>query len=180
MDLRNEIFFNPSSGFFGSNDNYPKTRRVGVEIGTKTDLKKIFEVGFLNKLQLDTNYSFQDPRFVDGSNNDKLIPFAPQNQASYGFNFGFCKHYTLTLGGRYVGSRYAINDTSNITPREKPYYLMDSKLSFNHNNLEIFASWNNMFNKLYNSYTVKSSSSTSKDYYPAAGTNFLVGTKLKF
>lgn len=181
MDLRNEIFFNPSSGFFGSNDNYPKTRRRGIEVGTRTDLKKtIWDVEFLDKWELATNYSFQDPRFIDGANNDKLIPFAPEHQASFGFNFDFLKHYSLSLGGRYVGSHYAINDTLNVTPREKAYYVMDSKLSFHHNNLEVFAAWNNMFNKMYNSYTVKSTSSTTKDYYPAAGTNFLIGTKLQF
>jgi len=180
MDLKNEIFLNPTAGFFGSNDNYDKTRRVGVEAGQKTDLLRLFPADFIKQFEVFTNYSYQDPRFLKGTNDDKLIPMAPQHQASFGFNIGFPSHLSASLGGHYVGSTFAINDTLNVTPMVKPYFTLDGKLSYEAKNFEFFAALNNMLDEKYFTYVVKSVSSTSKDHFPAPGRNFSVGINLKF
>ena len=180
MDLKNEIFFNPASGFFGSNDNYDKTRRIGVEVGQRTDLLKLFHPAFLDKFEFVTNYTYQDPKFLKGANHGKLIPMAPQHQASFGFNFEFLKNFATSLSGRYVGARYAINDTQNITSVMKPYFLTDGRLSFKKNGLEIYGALNNIFDVEYFSFVVKSSGSTTKDHYPAPERNFTIGVKYEF
>ncbi len=180
MDLKNEIFLNPSAGFFGSNDNYDKTRRVGIEVGQKTDMSKLIGINPLDKFEIFTNYSFQDPEFIKGPNDDKFIPMAPQHQANFGFNIEFFENFAASLTGHYVGSQFAINDTLNITPRIKPYFTLDGKLSYETGNFEFFTALNNMFDEQYYTYVVKSTTSTAKDHFPAPGRNFMVGTKLKF
>ena len=111
MDLKDEIFFDPVNFV---NSNYDKTRRVGVEVGQQTDIQKFVEVDFLDKLEFFTNYTYQQPTFRKGANNKKDIPIVPRHQASAGLITQFFKHYNASLIGRYVGSRFAINDT--LTP----------------------------------------------------------------
>ena len=180
IDLKDEIFFNPSQGPFGSNDNYSKTRRVGVEIGQETNLLKLLPITFLDKLDLTTNYTYQRPTFLDGPNDKKIIPFVPQHQGSMGINLGFFEDFGFSLAGRYVGSRYAINDTANIAALVKPYFTLDSKLTYQQKNWEAFVGISNIFDKEYDSFVVKSASTTTQVHYPAPERNFTIGTKIKF
>lgn len=180
IDLHNEIFLNPSAGPFGANDNYDKTRRVGIEIGHTTNLSKLFSIPGLQNVEVFTNYAYQDPRFLKGVNDDKIIPMAPRHQVSFGLKTGFLDHFSTSLAGQYVGSTFAINDVSNITPAVKPYFLFDWKLSYTAKNWEVFTTINNIFDEQYYSYVVKSTTSDVKDLFPAPERNFTVGTKVKF
>ncbi|HQP10744.1 MAG TPA: TonB-dependent receptor, partial [Candidatus Omnitrophota bacterium] len=177
IDQKNEIFFDPVKFV---NTNYDKTRRVGVEIGEQADLLKFFEVGFLNQWDFFANYTFQDPQFSGGTNDGKDIPIVPRHQASTGLIAGFFKHYQVTLMGSYVGSRYAINDTLNVTPPIKAYFVLDGKLAYKRDAFEAYLAVNNMLNDRYFAYVSKSAFSDAKDYYPAAERNFMVGMNLKF
>ncbi|MFH1360104.1 MAG: TonB-dependent receptor [Candidatus Omnitrophota bacterium] len=180
MDLKNEIFFNPTSGSFGSNDNYDKTRRVGLETGLEADLLKFMDLPWLSKLKFFANYTYQEPKFSEGAFEKKLIPMAPRHQVSSGLNLELFDRYKLSLIGTYVGSRFAINDTLNETPPIKPYALLDAKIAFDIKHLECFISLNNIFNEQYYTYVVKSAKSTNKDHFPAPEMNFVLGVKGKF
>lgn len=180
MDLENEIFLNPDKGFFGTNDNYDKTRRLGVELGTQVDLLKFLNIEVLDKLELFANYTYQRPQFNGGSNDGKDVPMAPRQQASHGFLTKFFEHYQFSLTGRYVGQRYAVNDTLNVTARHGSYYVVDSKLSYQAKNLEVFVEANNLFNKEYAPLIVKSTTSLAKDFFPAPELNYNLGVKVKF
>jgi len=180
MFTNNEIFFNPQSGFFGSNDNYDKTRRYGFEIEQKTNILKLYPIDFLDRLRVTTNYTYQDAKFLDGANGGKFIPFVPEHQANVGMTVGFLKHFNASLSGQFVGSRFSINDTANVTSKVKPYMTLNTKLTYNRKNMELFAGVNNITNEDYFSYVVKPVSSNAKDYYPAAGRNYNIGLTLKF
>ncbi len=177
MNLKNEIFFDPVTF---ANSNYGKTQRMGVEIGTKVDVKKFIDVDLLNKLEIFTNFTYQNPQFVNGSNDGKDIPMVPREQLNAGIVTGFLKYYNLALTSRFVGSRYAINDTLNATQRVEPYCVFDSKLSFKKDFYEIFFAVNNIFNQFYSNYVVKSAFSSTKQYFPEPERNFNVGVNLKF
>ncbi len=180
IDNKNEIFFDPVTVFFGSNRNYDRTRRIGEEIGLRTDIDKFVDVPFVEKMEIFTNYNHQDPRFQDGIFNKKDIPMAPRHQASAGFDTEFLKHYKFSLIGNYVGERFAINDTLNATPPVKQYYTLDAKLGYHVGPWEVFWGVNNFTDVMYNTYVVKSSTSTNKDHFPAPGRNFVAGMNLKF
>ncbi len=181
MDLNDEIFFDPVAL---SNSNYDKTRRVGVEFGDKVDLLKFFDVGFLDKLEFSSDYTYQDPQFLEGANDGKDIPMAPRHQAGAGLTAEFWKHYNVSLKGEYVGSRFAINDVSNGalhgTSAVKPYYTLNTRIAYTNDNLELYAAINNLLDEPYAPVVVKSSFSSTQDYYPAPERNFNLGMKLRF
>ncbi len=181
METEDEIFFDPSVGFFGSNSNYDKIRRVGVEFGSRFDLKGLMnDIEFIDKFEYFANYTFQNPEFTDGANDGKKVPFVPQHQVNTGIVMTFKKHFNLTLVGRYVGSRYAINDTDNSLPPAKSYFVTDLKLSYVRKYFEMFLSINNIFDKRYSTYEATNSSKTVRDIFPAAGRNYLGGVSFKF
>jgi len=177
MDNKNEIFFDPTLFI---NSNYDKTRRVGVEFGAKTDLEKFFEVEFLDSLEFFTNYTYQEPTFNGGANDKKDIPIVPRHQAGAGLITKFLKNYHVSLLGRYVGSRFDLNDTLNTTPRLKPHYVLDGKVTYTNDNFEAFLAVNNLLDTKYNSYSVKSAFGPAKDFYPAPEQNFTAGINVKF
>jgi len=180
MITNNEIFFDPSNGFFGSNSNYDKTYRQGVEVGSKLDLNHFLKWGFLDKFEFSTNYTYQNPEFGEGINEGKYIPMTPHHQATGGVTTRFMKHYNLALVGKYTGSRFAINDTLNVTSPAKPYYVLDLRLAYEYDLMEIYLNVNNILNSKYSPYVVKSTTSTVKDEFPAPETNFTAGVNLKF
>ena len=177
MDLKNEIFFDPVTF---ANSNYDKTRRIGVEVGERLDLLKLFDWDMLDQLEFFANYTFQYPRFIDGANNDKEIPMVPRHMVGHGLTAKWKDRYRLSLLGSYVGSRFAINDVQNVTPAAKPYYVMDLKFSYERRNFEAFVGLNNMFNEQYSTFVSKSTSSTTKNFFPSPGRNVEVGCSLKF
>ncbi|MCK5082358.1 MAG: TonB-dependent receptor, partial [Candidatus Omnitrophica bacterium] len=144
------------------------------------DLQKFLEIDFLDKLEFFANYTYQNPQFRDGANDGKDIPIVPRHQASTGIISEFFKHYHVSLMGRYVGSRFAINDTLNETSPIKPYFVLDGKISYKREQLELYLAVNNLLDKKYYSYVAKSAFSSAKDYYPAPEQNFTFGVNIKF
>ena len=86
----------------------------------------------------------------------------------------------MSLLGRYVGSRYAINDTLNTNAPIKPYYVLDGKVTYTNDNFEGYLAINNLLDAKYNAYSVKSAFSTALDFYPSPEQNFTFGVNLKF
>ncbi|MBF0522490.1 MAG: TonB-dependent receptor [Candidatus Omnitrophica bacterium] len=180
IDTNNEIYYNPQGGNFGwgANENYDKTRRVGVEFGNEVDLLKFFNIGFLNGLDVFTNYTYEQPKFSKGPYDGKDVPLAPRQQGNAGFKTKFLKYYNFNLTERYVGSRFVGSDTSNTLSPLKPYWVLDGKLSYCRDNYEIFAEVNNILSAKYSSYV--SSYGTTKYYYPDPERNYNIGVNVKF
>jgi len=177
IELKNEIFFDPVT--FG-NANYDKTRRIGVEIGQKVDVLEFLDLEFFDKIEFFSNYTFQNPEFVNGVSDGKDIPMAAQHQASSGLIIGLFDHYNFSLVGNYVGARYAINDTLNATPKIKPHYVLDAKVAYKAKNFELFGAINNLTNEEYETFVVKSTFSSTKSHFPNDKRNYTVGMSLKF
>ena len=153
---------------------------MGVEVGEELDILRFIEIGFLDQLELFANYTYENARFNKGANDDKFIPMAPQYQVSTGMRTKFLKYYNASLVARFVGARFAINDVLNETANEKPYFVVDSKIGFENDPLEVYLAVNNMFNELYETFTTKSTFSSTKSHFPAPERNFTVGVNVKF
>ncbi|MCC6758975.1 MAG: TonB-dependent receptor [Candidatus Omnitrophica bacterium] len=177
MVNKNEIFFDPVTF---ANSNYDKTRRFGIEFDQKVDLLKVVNFSFLDKLDLITTYTYQNPRFDKGANDGKFIPMVPTHSASQTLYTEFLQHFNFSLTGRFVGSRYAINDVQNSTPLVKPHQVLDTKLAYKAKDYEIYVAANNIFDMRYSDYVAKSTSSSDKSYFPAPERNFSVGMDWKF
>ncbi|MFH1783057.1 MAG: TonB-dependent receptor [Candidatus Omnitrophota bacterium] len=180
IDIKNEIYLNPSV-WPGNNDNYDKTRRKGLEVGVEANIKDILEIDFLDKLSLSANYNYQEPKFKDGSFSGKYIPFVPKHSFNTVLEVGVFDGLNISASGRFIGDRYAINDTSNVASKVKNSFVCDTRLYFIKKYYEIYAGINNIFNEKYFDYAVKpTGAGTAKDYYPAPERNFEVGVKCKF
>lgn len=179
IQTKDEIFFDPNSGFFGANSNYDKIRRYGMEFTNRLDLHRVFDVEMLDTLEFLTNYTWQRPEFYEGANDGFDVPMAPRHQAGAGIVTGFFDHIQASLIGRYVGSRFIINDTLNAMPEAKPYYSLDAKLAYKLEYLEIFAGLNNITNQKYAPYQIKKTA-TTRDVYPAPEFNYNFGVNINF
>ena len=177
IDTNDEIYFDPLAG---TNSNYGETRRRGVEYEGRIDLQKFFSLLYLDKIELISNYNFEDARFVKGNNHKKFIPGVPRNQAGGGILIGFLKNFDFSLMYRYVGSQFAINDLANAITPNKHYAVLDGKLSFKQKNYEIFAGINNILNEFYTPYITYSTFNGNKALFPAPGRNFNMGVNIKF
>lgn len=176
IDIDNEIYYDPRAY---TNSNYDKTRRVGVEVGNTVDILKLMDVGFLDKLEFFSNYTYQNPQFNRGDNDGKDIPLAPRHQVSSGLTLGFWDHFRLSLLAKYVGSRFAISDIRNERSPLKPYYVVDGKVVYAADNFEIYAGVDNMFDELYTENVVFVSGLGSY-HFPSPERNFNLGMKLRF
>ncbi|MBL8012231.1 MAG: TonB-dependent receptor, partial [Candidatus Omnitrophica bacterium] len=179
---KDEIFFEPLINFgFGSNSNYDRTRRMGIELGQELDLLKLADISGFDQMEFFTNYTFQKPQFEKGAFKDNDIPMAPRHMASAGLKTAFLKNIHLSLSGNYVGPSFAINDTRNALPKVKPYFIADTRLSYDRQNWELFFGVNNLFDKKYFNYVIaQANGGTNSDYYPAPERNYNVGMNLKF
>lgn len=176
LELDNEIFFDPRTF---QNSNIDKTRRIGVELGQETNVLKFIPMDFLDKLKLLTDYNYQDPEIIKGSSKKNTIPFVPSHLASAGFSATFLKHYHFSLMGRYVGSRFPISDFGNVSSRMKPYYVLDSKISYERKNFEVYAGINNLTDYRYIGTTVFVDG-FGNFHYPSPEQNYSFGVNLKF
>lgn len=180
IDIKDEIYVNPEVSP-GYNENYDRTRRRGIEIGAGVDLLRFMSMSCFDDLKFNTNFTYQQPKFKDGIYNGKDIPMVPRYLASAGLTAGFLDGYNVSLVGRYVGDRYAINDANNETPKVKNNIVFDTRLSYNKKTFELYAAINNIFGEKYFEYVVKpAGASTNKDYYPAPERNLELGIKYKF
>jgi iron complex outermembrane receptor protein len=177
INLKNEIFFDPVTF---ANSNYDKTRRAGIEFGARFDLLKWLDAEFLSRLEFFSNYTYEDPRFVNGASDDKFIPMVPQHLANSGINASVWDHYDVSLIGHYVGSRFPVNDTLNTTSRVEPHYVLDGKVAYRQDEFEVFAAINNITDEIYETFVSKSTFSSTKSHFPAPERNFLFGMNVKF
>ncbi|MFC1621208.1 TonB-dependent receptor [Candidatus Omnitrophota bacterium] len=180
IDIDNEIFLNPAV-FPGYNQNYPKTRRRGVELGLDLDILKFKEIYCLDKLEVFVNYAYEQAKFNGGAYDDNDIPMVPRHLANSGINIGFVNRYYASFTGKFIGDRYAINDVNNQLSKVKDYCILDCRFAYRKDDFEIYAGVNNVFNEKYYDYVARATGgSTKKDYYPASERDFEIGASYKF
>ncbi len=168
IDLHNEIFFNP---FTFSNENYPRTRRQGIEVGAKA---KPFPW-----LSLWGNYSYIKPVLREGSFSGNDIPGVPRHKGSFGAELNFGKGIQLSTKANIIGSHYFVSDWANQVERQSGYYTLDMKLSYAWRGLKPFIGVNNLFNRKYAEFAVIDSVGTQY-FYPSPERNFIGGISYTF
>lgn len=168
VDLRDEIFYNP---FTFTNENYPKTRRQGLEIGTR--------IKPLPWLFLWGNYNYIRP-FLRGdcfSGND--IPGVPRHKGSIGTDIELGRGFLFNARANIIGPRRFIADWANKVERLDGYYTLDVKLSYFWKGLKAFVGVNNLFNRKYAEFAVVDAAG-GQFYYPSPERNFIGGISYTF
>jgi len=169
MDLRNEIFLNPETL---NNENFPKTRRQGIELGVK--------VLPFEWLSLWGNYGYIRPRLRGDSSSGNDIPGVARHKGSIGTDIRIWKGLQLNGRALFVDSRYFISDWANQVDKLDGYYTVDAKLSYLWKGLKAFVGVNNLFNRKYAEYAVTNATGTAQLFYPSPERNFLGGISYTF
>ena len=167
MDVSDELFYNPATF---ANENYDKTRHQGIETSAQYKI--------LKRVKIFGNYTYSDSVFKGGVYDGKFIPMVPKHKGCVGIASVFFENISLDLKGNYIGKRYFISDQSNSLPRMEDYFTVDSKLSYDFKNGTWFLGVNNIFDKDYSEYGVKSGS--LRYYYPSPKRNFELGAVYKW
>jgi len=167
-DFRNEIFYNP---FTFTNENYPKTRRQGLEIETRI---KPFPW-----LSMWGNYSYIRPVLRGGSFFENDIPGVPRHKGSMGTDIELDKGFLFNARINIIGSRHFIADWANKVERLDGYYTLDVKFSYLWKGLKAFIGVNNLFNRKYVEFAVVDAS-RGQFYYPSPERNFIGGISYTF
>ncbi|MFA5389597.1 MAG: TonB-dependent receptor [Candidatus Omnitrophota bacterium] len=167
MDINDELFLNPLTF---ANENYDKTRHQGVETS--------FNYRPVKYMNLFGNYTYSNSMFRGGIYDEKFIPMVPKHKGCAGISVMFPQDIKLDLRGNYTGKRYFISDQGNSLPRMEDYFTVDTRVSHEFKNGSCFFGINNIFDKDYSEYGVKSGS--LRFYYPSPKRNFEVGAVYKW
>jgi iron complex outermembrane receptor protein len=167
-DLRNEFFYNPSTS---NNENYPKTRRKGIEVGAT--------VKPFSWVTVWSNYSYTRPILRGNSFSGNDIPAVPRHKGALGGDFDLGKGFLLNTRLNIVGSRHFISDWANRVERVDGYYSLDAKLSYSWKGLRAYAGVNNLTNRKYTEYGVLDFFGRP-NFYPSPERNFFGGISYSF
>ena len=168
IDMKDEIFYNP---FTFTNENLPKTRRQGVEVGAK--------VRPFQWLTVWGNYTYMKPtlRSEPFSGND--IPGVPRNKGSVGADINLGRGFLFNTTLNVVGAQRFISDFANQTEYLDAYCTLDMKLSFVWKGLRAFVGVNNLFNQKYAEFGVVNAAG-DQFFYASPKLNFIGGVSYTF
>ncbi len=180
--------------------NVPNSYRAGIELQagfiinswmninanttfSSNKIKSFTE--YLDEYDVDFNYT--DQLNVEHKNTD--ISFSPNTIAAATVTFIPLKNMQLNLVSKYVGEQY-MDNTQNENRKLNSYFTEDFRLNYSlykklFSQVDFIVAVNNIFNKLYepnaNTYPYVYDREVVNDnyYYPAAGTNFMIGVNIK-
>lgn len=160
IDVEDEIHLDAYTSGIG-NTNLPPSRRRGLELETKWQASRA--------LSLLGAYTFTDARFTSGVlpgapftqvNVDitgKTVPLVPRHKLNLGGSWAFGQNTRLSAMVTYTGEQYMDNDEGNTLGVKIPAYTVaDLKLSHQQGAWTLSAVINNLFDRQYYNYAVRS------------------------
>jgi iron complex outermembrane receptor protein len=177
-DVKDEIVFDPTVPPFGQNRNSPKSRRQGVELGTK--LRPHEQVDIL------LNYTYTDARFRSAAalstgtvERGDRVPLVPPHQVNGTVTYRPLTGLELSLNGRYVSRQVLLNDEANqLAFRIQDTFILNARASYTWKQFTWFVHGNNLTNKKYETFGIVSGGDVF--LMPAAGINVLGGLTIRF
>ncbi len=176
IDVTDEVHLDPFTSGIG-NTNLPPSRRRGLELDGRWSATEA--------LKLSAAYSYTDARFREGvlpggaftSTNvviaGKHVPLVPQHKLNLGAAWTFMPKTRLNASATYVSSQYMDNDEANNLGVTIPSYVVaDLKLMHERGAWRLSAALNNMFDRKYYNYGVRSQFVLDRyNAYPLPGRN---------
>ncbi|MBX3662238.1 MAG: TonB-dependent receptor [Burkholderiales bacterium] len=185
MDVRDEIHLDAYTTGIG-NTNLPPSRRHGLELEGRWEP--------LPALALSGSYSHIDARFREGvlpggaftATNvviaGRTVPLVPRHKLNIGAAWAFSEASRLSLTATYVAKQYMDNDQGNTLGTQIPSYVVaDLKLSHREGPWTLSAAINNLFDRKYYNYAVRSQFVADRyNAYPLPERNFGVSVAYAF
>ncbi len=169
--LKDEIFYDPTSGGFGANVNLDRTKREGVELEGRARLSSDF---FLSAI-----WQHVSAKFADGPNAGKEMVLVPQNTATVRLNWQSDKQ-TADVGVQWVDTqRYGKDFSNSCTARIPSFATLDARYAVRVSAWEFAVSGTNLTDKDYYSQAF-GDCSNSRGIYPDAGRSVKLSARLDF
>ncbi len=163
------------------NTNLPPSRRRGLELNGKWQA--------LPHLALKAAYTYTDAKFREGvllgsaftqlnvNIAGKHVPLVPQHKLNLGTAWAISERTSLNMALNYTGSQYMDNDEANDLGIKIPSYtVVDLKFVQRFGAWQLNASANNLFDRNYYNYAVKSQFSPGRyNAYPLPGRTLFIG-----
>ena len=168
--LHNEIAFDP---FNFINYNLDPTRRRGVELEASTRLATAW--------MLSAHWQHVDAKFTDGPNAGHEIPLVPKNTVALRLNWLPADGQSASVGLQWVDAQRYDNDFDNTYPTKIPSYTtLDARYARRVGAWEFAISGENLTNRQYYSYALKSTDNLRLNIYPNAGRQLKVSARYDF
>jgi len=182
--VNDEIHLDPFSTGVG-NTNLPPSRRQGLELDARWQASRTLLIG--------AGYAYTDARFREGvlpggtaigTNIDiagKRVPLVPEHKLNLNAAWDFAPRMRLSGALTAVSSQVMDNDEPNSLGIKIPSYaLLDLRLSRTFDWGRLSASVNNLFDKRYTTYAVRSAFTADRySVYPLPGRTFGVTAELQ-
>ncbi len=157
INVEDEIHLDAFTAGIG-NTNLPPSRRRGLELETKWQASRA--------LSLLGAYTYTDARFRSGvlpgggfsvDISGKTVPLVPRHKLNLGASWAFTQNTRLSAAVAYTGEQFMDNDEGNTLGVKIPAYTVaDLKLSHRQGAWTLSAVINNLFDRQYYNYAVRS------------------------
>ena len=141
--LKNEIFYNPTLGSFGTNTNIDQSHKYGLEL---QDFFKIND-------QLSAGIIYNYTRAIIDSEDDGTVAIknkdlsgVPKHTVVANLNYMFLQGASINLNHTWRAKAYAFNDLqNNFKQKQDNYESTNLALSYQYKNFQVFTAVNNIF-----------------------------------
>ena len=190
INVNDEVHLDAFTSGIG-NTNLPPSRRRGLELDGR------WKSG--EALTVSAAYSYTEARFREGrlaggggfgaffanvALAGKLVPLVPQHKANLTASWTFATGTRLSAAATYVASQLMDNDEGNTLGVTIPAYAVaDLKLTHVHGAWRLSAGINNLFDREYFNYAVRSNQVAAADRYnayPLPGRNAFLAIERAF
>jgi outer membrane receptor protein involved in Fe transport len=121
-------------------------------------------------------------KIIEGPFEGGNLPITPKHAGSATLNWGKEKGLILSVTGRFIGKRILANDLANVQEKLPAFMVMDTKLTYRGDSLDLFFGVNNVTDRQYEEFGgVGGSPFGSRiGVNPSPERNFMGGATIKF
>ncbi len=179
-DVKDEIVFvvtDPVT-FTGRNENLPKTRRQGAEVGVKIHPHTWVDI-LLNYTYTDARFQTNFESTVGTVAKGDTVPLVPMHRANGTVNFHPLPGLEISLNGQYVSRQVLLNDEPNQSYyRIQDAFIVNAQASYTWKQFRLFIQGNNLTDRKDETYGTLVGGTVF--VMPAPGINVLGGLTIRF
>ena len=168
--LRNEVIFDAATF---TNISLDPTRRRGIEIEGSFRLAPAWV--------LLAHWQHVNGEFTEGPNAGREVPLVPKNIVTARLNWLPAQGHSASAGVQWVNEQRYGNDLDNTYPTLIPsYFILDARYARRMGPWELAITGENLTDRNYFSYAIKSQTNSSASIYPSAGRQLKVSARYDF
>ena len=142
--LKNEIYLDPTLGFFGTNTNIDQSHKYGLEL---QDMFKVTDNLDTSVIYTYTRSKIDQEVAADGTSyNGNDLPGAPKHTVVANLNWRFYENASVNLNHTWRSKAYAYSDLANNLAQKQGFYeATNLALNYQYKSMQFFTTINNIF-----------------------------------